>query len=382
MAYQNNLLFNNIFLKNITPDGDELTSSLYLVHESARDWYRDDNFKTPQLIANKWIKPLFNQQSLDLVASDLDENAWFVVAPWEREKPLALCYVVPHDENLDGYDENGFLPKGKHWMIRAVNLARQDESLNIRWVILTNGIQWRLLDANSLRRYEAYLEIDLVKLLNGEDDPLAAYLFYRIFRLEGSFERDPETGENLLNAFLAESEQATQATEDYLKTIVSDNLATLGGGDGIMAQFCLGFVNAVDPNGNKQFSEDERDGIYRDATFLLYRLLFILYAEARGLLPVNRDDYQLISLAGVIEKAYQIRQHMEKTDPSPYSLWDQLSILFNAIHYSDEVLGIPPYNGGLFEEEDKPYLSKYKIRNDYLAEALVELTYVIDEDRD
>ena len=41
-------------------------------------------------------------------------------------------------------------------------------------------------------------------------------------------------------------------------------------------------------------------------------------------------------------------------------------------------MGIPPYNGGLFENDDKAYLKDYKIANRFLAEALVELAYLSD----
>ena len=63
------------------------------------------------------------------------------------------------------------------------------------------------------------------------------------------------------------------------------------------------------------------------------------------------------------------------------NLWDQLNTLFNAIQYSDEYMGIPPYNGGLFENNDKAYLENYKIANRFLAEALVELAYLRIERR-
>jgi hypothetical protein len=379
MSYKNYLLFNNIFLRNLNPSEDELTAARYLVHESARDWYQEENFSSPQRIVTNWIKPLLNQQSLDLVDSRLDENAWYLVAPWDREAPLGLCYVVPKDEELNGLDQRGFVPKGKHWMIKAVELARRQKELNLRWVILTNGVQWRLLDSQSLRRYEAYLEIDLHRLLRGIDDPLAVYLFYRLFRFEDSFERDGDTGQNLLNNLFNQSEQATQATEAYLKTMVSENLSMPGSGDGIMAQLCMGFVNAVDPSGSKVFTTSERDAIYHDATFLLYRLLFILYAEARHLLPMDREDYRSISLSQIIDDAAVLREQSDQNHQKPNSLWERLRTLFNAIHYSDEYLGIPPYNGGLFEDEDKPYLGKCQIRNAFLAEALYALGFLLDD---
>lgn len=380
MAYTNHLLFNNIFLKNLTPSEAELASARHLVHNSARDWYSHADFSSPASMAQTWIQPLLNQQSLDLIPFDYNEKAYRLVAPWDREATLGICLIGPHGVDLNGFAPDGNLPKGQHWMIEAVNLAL--DMPEMRWVVLTNGVQWRLLDAQALRRYEAFLEVDLFSLLNGEEDDLAAFLFYRLLRLEEAFERDPDTGRNKLDALLQESGRATEATESYLKTTVSDNLDTPGGGDGIMAQLCMGLVRAVDPQGTKSFTDEEREAIYRDATYLLYRLLFILYAEARNLLPMERADYQAISLQRLIDEAAELRTNPQRLAKPSSSLWKQLSTLFNAIEFSDEYMGIPAYNGGLFENADKPYLSKYKIQNNYLAEALYELAFLIIADDD
>ncbi len=379
MAYTNHLLFNNIFLRNIHPTEEEIASANYLVHESARDWYRNADFSTPQNLVETWIRPLLNQQTLDLVevGSEFSE-AWYLVAPWERVSPLAICYVVGECQKLDGHAPDGALPKGHHWMIQAVNLALQKQEHNLRWIVLTNGDQWRLLDAKNLRKYEAFLEIDLIDLLNGQDDRLAAYLFHHVVRLEDSLEKEESTSKNKLDAFFEQSIQATEATEKYLKTSVSDNLNTPGGGDGIMAQLCMGLVYAIDPSGIRTFTDAERDEIYRNATYLLYRLLFIFYAEARNLLLMDREDYRAISLNRLVEDAYTVHLNPGNNAIQQTNLWDQLNTLFNAIQYSDEYMGIPPYNGGLFENDDKVYLKECKIANRFLAEALVELAYLSD----
>ena len=377
MAYTNHLLFNNIFLKNLSPSEEEVTAARYLVHSSARDWFRSADLSTPSDMVRTWIRPLLNQQSLDLVPSELDDCAWNIVAPWDREQALALCCVAPHHTDLSGYLD-GDLPKGRHWLIRAVNLAQQFGVQGLRWVVLTNGEQWRLLDAQALRRYEAFLEIDLYELLSGKDDPMAAYLFFRLLRLEDSLERDADSGQNKLDGLIEQSGKATEATERYLKTSVSDRLETPGGGDGIMAQLCMGLVHAIDPARTKSFTSQERDAIYRDATYLLYRLLFILYAEARSLLPMDREDYRAVSLRNLIDEARDLRQSPHKAADQPTSLWQQLSTLFNGIQYGDEYLGVPAYNGGLFEDTDKPYLRAYPIENKFLAEALCELAFLPD----
>ena len=77
MAYTNHLLFNNIFLRNLHPTEEEIASANYLVHESARDWYRNADFSSPQSLVETWIRPLLNQQTLDLVEVGSDyPDAW------------------------------------------------------------------------------------------------------------------------------------------------------------------------------------------------------------------------------------------------------------------------------------------------------------------
>ena len=39
---------------------------------------------------------------------------------------------------------------------------------------------------------------------------------------------------------------------------------------------------------------------------------------------------------------------------------------------------MPPYNGGLFDNKDKPHLRDHKIENQYLAPALYELAFLPD----
>ena len=290
-----------------------------------------------------------------------------------------MLYVIPHQNVLDGFNTDGRIPKGQHWMIKAVDQGRQ---ANLRWVILTNGDQWRLLDAQGLRRYEAYLEIDLAALVKANttspEFDQAAFLFYSLFRLEGAFEPLEETGYSGLDNFYSNALQATEKTERYLKQTVCDDLNTPGSSDGIMAQLCIGLLKAIDPDGVHTFTGEERDALYMDATYLLYRLLFILYAEARGLLPIRDPDYELVSLKKIVEEAVQMRRDPALASVKPTSLWDGLVALFNFIDIGDVSTHIPAFDGGLFDDRPRRYLGTYKIRNTFLAEALCQLAFEVD----
>ena len=47
MAYTNHLLFNNVFLRSLSPTEEELAAARYLVHSSAKDWFCNADLSTP-----------------------------------------------------------------------------------------------------------------------------------------------------------------------------------------------------------------------------------------------------------------------------------------------------------------------------------------------
>lgn len=377
MAYTNYLLFNNAFIRTISPSAEEQGAAWAFLRTTARDYYRQADFSSPARMADTLIRPILQVQSLDLASTGLiQEGEYILGAPWDMDHPLGMMWITPHHANLDGLDDDGRVPKGQHWMVKAVEAAQR---AGVRWAVLTNGDCWRLLDANSLRCYEAYLEIELKTLVQARkpspDLNLAAYLFYTIFRLEDSLDADGKG----LDALLERSLHAAERTEHYLKQAVCDSLDAPGGGDGIMAHLCMGLVQAVDPEQKRVFTEEERSSIYRDATYLLYRLLFIFYAEARGLLPVENENYRQVSLDSLVTEAVNLHDYPEQATTRPTRLWNGLKALFNFIDIGDVSLNIAQFDGGLFDDKERPYLSQYKIDNIYLAAALRELAYEIDQ---
>lgn len=372
----NYLLFNHTYLRKLQADGsvDERAS---FVAQGVRDWYGFRDNASIESLVSSWVQPVLNSLELDLrpLGQGNDHvHLLYRVSDWSE--PVGLCYIAPSGTDLDT------TTKGRHWMAQAVLAARRwepaaegsgqeeaedGESQALRWVILTNGHQWRLLDAQALRRYEAYLQVDLEELVRDPGDLSALRVFYHCFH-RSAFERDAG-GRSGLDRLLDESNHATKKAEDHLKACVSAN-------EGVMARLCLGLVEAT---GQDHFTAEERDAIFQDATFLLYRLLFVLYAEARGLLPMDNPAYQQASLNSLVETAHTYKLQ-GIPDPQATTLWLRLKRLCNAIYESDPELGIPAYNGGLFDDGDKPHLCEGAIVDGHLTQALFDLAYQPDGD--
>ena len=109
---------------------------------------------------------------------------------------------------------------------------------------------------------------------------------------------------------------------------------------------------------SKKYSEDLLFDAKIKALKLLYRILFILYAESRLLLPVTHLQFKEISFGSLRERLVG----MEK-EPDSSTVWDALSILFNSISNGNPEANIPQYNGALFEFDES--LDSLKIMNKF-----------------
>jgi len=154
------------------------------------------------------------------------------------------------------------------------------------WGILTNGRRWRLYHRDTAHKLDHFYEVDLQALQAGGDP--ARFLYFSAFFSRAAFEPGPGG----LAAMLQGSREITRAVGDTLKGQVYDALRHLA----------QGFLDYA-PN---RLAPDSAtlQTIYDAALIALYRLLFLLYAEARELLPVagNAAYRAGYSLRGIKEQ--------------------------------------------------------------------------------
>ncbi|PSQ39440.1 restriction endonuclease [Halobacteriales archaeon QS_9_68_42] len=248
---------------------------------------------------------------------------------------------------------------------------------NIQWGILTNGRKWRLYGTNDYET-QTYYEVDLPELLERGDLEAFKY-FYVFFRSEAFRE---SAGTTFLDEVWSESETVSQELGENLQDNVFTALRVLG----------HGFVETnddldIDPN-----DEEALDELKEQSLVLLYRLMFVLYAEARGLIHPEgqraQDDYEENFSLDALR--LDIHEEIGEVDDgfaeefSTYStgMWSRLEDLFRLIDEGEEDLGIPPYNGGLFDHDEHNFLTEHEVSNRYLAEVIYRLsTTQNDEDR-
>ena len=100
----------------------------------------------------------------------------------------------------------------------------------------------------------------------------------------------------------------------------------------------------------------------------LYRLLFVLYAEDRGLLPVNDTRYADYGLRKNVRDdiAQKMAAHGIFSDKATV-YYDRLASLYRQIAQGDRSIGLPPYNGGLFSADAAPLLETTGLADSVIA---------------
>jgi Eco57I restriction-modification methylase len=242
----------------------------------------------------------------------------------------------------------------------------------INWAILTKGKLWRLFYFRASSRSGNYFEVDLEDIILRED--IDAFLYFYLFFSKDAFLPDPVIGKTWLDQHLRGSEDYAARISTKLKERIFDK---------VFEGLASGFIHfrKTELEITKETDESRRE-IFKGCLTLLYRLLFILYAESRNLLPVNEDGYYKVSLSKVKKDIFQ---DIKTTEPGKMSArscvyWARLQSLFDIIAKGDPALNIPIYNGGLFETLTDSFLAKQKTPDLYLSDAIEQLT--VDHESD
>ncbi|MFW9993359.1 MAG: Eco57I restriction-modification methylase domain-containing protein [Candidatus Odinarchaeota archaeon] len=116
--------------------------------------------------------------------------------------------------------------------------------------------------------------------------------------------------------------------------------------------------------------------IHQESIIYLYRLLFILYAESRNILPVHNYEYvRNYSLQEIQEK---ISRKTELPVSNTTIYWSRLKRLFDIVEgrYPElnKVTEIPKYSGYLFLTDKHPFLEKYCLSDKTLVTVIKDIS--------
>jgi len=260
-------------------------------------------------------------------------------------------------------------------ILRYLALAEPASGGKVRWGLLTNGRFWRLYFHGARSRAEGFIGFDLPALLDGieQEDPDGMGLFRTFllfFRREAHDPTGP-SGATFLDTALAEGRRYEQAITAALSNAVFERVFPR----------LIRSIAKYDPNA-KPASREWRQQVKDSALILLYRLLFLLYAEDRELLPIRHPGYAGYALRRLRDEAAQAHDTRRPLSISATRWWRDLLELFRAIAEGDASLALPPYNGGLFDQAAAPLLTRIRLPDAEIGELIDRLSReALDEGR-
>ena len=379
--FKNSNLFSNHYLEKLLPESPEWReTSPAEAFQAIKELYERkarvlENYNESQLEEN-FIRPAlrilghhFGVQGTILGRGTRPDYAFF---PDEES-----LHDAEGEPGKDYYRRSIAVGDAKSWKVSLDkqrgrgNVEMQNPSFQIdsylrdtppKWAILTSGRFWRLYHEATSYKLDCYYEVDLPALLEAGDLESFKY-FYLFFRRE-SFPRVVD-GDSFLDRVREGSIAFAQEIQEDLQKNVYRAMKILA--EGFLAETGNGLAAT-----NETISR-----VQENALRLLYRLLFIFYAESRGLLDAENKYYYELSLQRL---KTEVAERLDRGEPLlsiRYSYWESCKNLFSLINNGSESrkipkdqFYIPAYNGGLFDPAKNAFLEEKRIGDSYLAAAI------------
>ena len=217
--------------------------------------------------------------------------------------------------------------------------------------LLVQGSRFRLFEARSASPASEWLELD-ARLLGKNRLPFLALLAPR-YLAEGGF-----------TALRNEARDFGVRLHERLdRTIRQDALPALA----------VGMQAWARERGMVLTDDRARLELERAALTLVFRVVFILFCESAGHLPMGNQRYEKVSLSSLVREAYQTQ---DKLSPASSALWSGFMRVVRAMRNGNPAWDVPAYNGALFASRDfdgAELLERMELRDPDFAKVLVAI---------
>ncbi|HIE31246.1 MAG TPA: restriction endonuclease, partial [Methanosarcinales archaeon] len=317
----------------------------------------------------RWIIPLLQELGFDPDFNhkdrmvDGDEQLRFRLSHrgWASSDAPMIHTVAPKQDLETRSDDGRGSKRSPHDELQTFLNVSKDH----KWGIITNGISFRILRDFFHTTTKGYVEFDIENILR-ERSYSDFRAFYRMAHAS-RFRGDDGNGNYPLEQFYRESVTAGEKVGQNLRGNVKRAIEVFGNG----------FLTLA-PELKEQMVEDEElcNDYYSEILRVIYRILFLLYAEQRAMLPTRGslyiDEYSITRLREIAESRKGNDDHCD--------LWEGLKITFWMLAEGCPPLNVFAYNGSLFDRSEIPKIRKLKMKNHDLLEAIRCLT-LFEEDR-
>lgn len=269
---------------------------------------------------------------------------------WDDDEATAILLTA---EDLDAR------PVGRRRAPHDELQAYLNASETHRWGIAMSPTRLRIVRDFHHRRTRGYVEWELDAIFESRSYPdfLSLYRLVhasRFIRADDGLEPLERIYQRSLDAGVSIGRKLQPQVKRALETIAN----------GVATRELI--EQLADPARAREF--------HRELLVLLYRILFLLFAERRRLLPNS----------GVYAESYAVSRLRElaaagdhAVEPRRGDLWEGLKVTFAALASDDATaIGAFPFNGPLFDASRTPILSEARCENRILLRAFDALTTV------
>jgi hypothetical protein len=334
-------------LKRALPDGLEATpAGLPDLRVAYAEWRESPDLQ------RRWVRWVLDEilELRDDVHEATDADPAHLVA--EHGVTIRPAYVVRRGGNpavllVHWVDAGVALDRpvpGEAWAAspidRAAELARAS---NVPLALVTDGSRWtlvwaRLGETTGICTWRSELWVE---------EPVTLRAFATLLGARRFFALPIEDG---LAALLQESAGKQQEVADQLGAQVRRAVELL-----------IATLDREDRDRHGELLQSlESAEVYRGATTVMMRLVFLFVAEERRLLPIDDPRYAETLAASTLRGQLQERADRDGEDPLERSTaaWHRILALFRAVHggIEHDALRLPAYGGGLFDPNRYPFL--------------------------
>lgn len=279
--------------------------------------------------------------------------------------------IMGVNDSLDKRRQSGGPRMSPHSLIQEyINLSEH------LYAIVTNGLTLRLLRDSSRLVKLSYIEFDVEKIFE-EDQYTDFALLYRLLHSSRMPSKKDLANESLIEKYHLDALESGSRIRDGLSQAVEDSIKLLGSG----------FLN--NPN-NKDLIEKVNSNETNVELFhvnllrLIYRILFLLVIEERGLVYPEKADSKLKNIYYDFYSVSSLRKISELrflSSGNLNNLWIQLKNTFRLFldQNSGKTLELKPLAGDLFGENAIELLNDCDLDNRYLMECIRNLNFYKNE---
>jgi hypothetical protein len=319
---------------------------------------KDPNVSETTLTRDFWVIPLLTLLGYELTyqlrGRTIDGDNYVISHLAGKEENDPPVHIIGFSQDLDRRSETGRPRLAAHAMVQEY--LNRTESV---WGLVTNGRILRLLRDSGLMRRQSYIEFDLQSMMEGEK--FADFvIFYRLLHRT----RFPKSGQSyedcLLEKYHHLSVEQGGRVRDHLRDGVEEALKI----------FANGFLKHPKNNQLRESIQQEQltaFTFYQDLLHLIYRFLFLMVSEERGLITDSTTYHRYYSVNRLRRLAEINPAYTNHPD-----LWHGIETTFRFFQEKElaPFMSVPVLNGNLFSNGTNFSIQGLTLTNHDLLKAI------------